>query len=52
MKPETKRLIITLINVAIFIGNAVISYLNGGSNISGIAGVTSGTLAVTSALVS
>lgn len=32
MKTETKRFIVTLINIVIFVGNAIISFINGGGN--------------------
>lgn len=41
MKPNTKKLIITIINIVIFIGNAIISQLGNGSDSSAIATVSS-----------
>ena len=38
MKNDTKKLIITIINIVIFIGNATISFLsNGGVDANGVA---------------
>jgi len=42
MKTETKRLIVTIINIAIFVGNAIISFINGGGDVSTAVGVVSG----------
>lgn len=41
MKPSTKKLIITIINIVIFIGNAVISQLGDGGEGSMLATVSS-----------
>lgn len=42
MKTETKKLIITIINIVIFIGNAIVSALgNGGVDSSAVALVSS-----------
>lgn len=41
MKPSTKKLIITIINIVIFIGNAVISQLGNGGDSSMVATVSS-----------
>lgn len=41
MKNETKKLIITIINIVIFIGNAIISTLSNGGDVSTIATVAS-----------
>lgn len=41
MKPTTKKLIITIINIVIFIGNAVISQLGNGGDSSMVATVSS-----------
>ena len=41
MKTETKKLIITIINIVIFIGNAIISQLGNGSDSSMVATVSS-----------
>ena len=42
MKTETKRLIVTIINIAIFVGNAIISFINGGGDVATVASVASG----------
>ena len=42
MKTETKRLIVTIINIAIFVGNAIISFINGGGDVATVASVVSG----------
>lgn len=42
MKTDTKRLIVTIINVAIFVGNAIISFINGGGDMSTAVSVVSG----------
>ena len=41
MKPTTKKLIITIINIVIFIGNAIISQLGNGGDTSIVATVSS-----------
>lgn len=41
MKNETKKLIITIINIVIFIGNAIISQLGNGGESSIVATVSS-----------
>lgn len=41
MKPNTKKLIITIINIVIFIGNAIISQLGNGGDSSIVATVSS-----------
>lgn len=41
MKNETKKLIITIINIVIFIGNAIISQLGNGGDSSIVATVSS-----------
>lgn len=41
MKSETKKLIITIINIVIFIGNAIISHLGNGADGSMVATVSS-----------
>ena len=41
MKNETKKLIITIINIVIFIGNAIISQLGNGGDSSMVATVSS-----------
>ena len=42
MKAETKKLIVTIINIAIFVGNAIISFINGGGDVTTVASVVSG----------
>lgn len=37
MKTETKKLIVTVINIVIFIGNAIISYIGNGGDVSTVA---------------
>ena len=34
MKVETKKLFITIINIVIFVGNAIISYISGGGDVT------------------
>ena len=34
MKAETKKMIVTIINIVIFIGNAIISYMGNGGEVS------------------
>lgn len=41
MKPNTKKLIVTVINIVIFIGNAIISQLGNGVEPSIVATVSS-----------
>ena len=41
MKTETKKLIVTIINIAIFVGNAIISFISGGGDIAPVATVAS-----------
>lgn len=41
MKPSTKKLIVTIINIVIFIGNAIISQLGNGGDSSMVATVSS-----------
>lgn len=41
MKPSTKKLIVTIINIVIFIGNAIISQLGNGGEPSIVATVSS-----------
>lgn len=41
MKPSTKKLIVTIINILIFIGNAIISQLGNGGDSSIVATVSS-----------
>lgn len=37
MKAETKKMIVTIINIVIFIGNAIISYIGNGGEVSTVA---------------
>ena len=47
MKSDTKKIIITIINIVIFIGNAIISALgNGGVDTNGVAMVSSAGLSM------
>lgn len=39
MKTENKKLIVTIINIIIFVGNAIISFISNGGDIS-VSGVT------------
>lgn len=41
MKPNTKKLIVTIINIVIFIGNAIISQLGNGGDGSIVATISS-----------
>ena len=41
MKPSTKKLIVTIINIVIFIGNAIISQLGNGVDCSTVATISS-----------
>lgn len=41
MKNETKKLIITIINIVIFVGNAIISFISNGGDVSTVATVAS-----------
>lgn len=50
MKAETKKLIVTVINIAIFVGNAIISFLGNGGDVSTVA-VVGGALLTGTALV-
>lgn len=50
MKADTKKLIVTVINIVIFIGNAIISFLGNGGDISQVATVASGLGGVFTAL--
>lgn len=42
MKAETKRIIVTIINVVIFVGNAIISFINGGGDVTTVASLATG----------
>lgn len=37
MKNETKKMIVTIINLLIFIGNAIISFIGNGGDVSTVA---------------
>ena len=39
MKAETKKLIITVINIVIFIGNAIISFISNGGDVSTVVAI-------------
>ena len=39
MKNETKKLIVTVINIVIFIGNAIISFIGNGGDVSTLAAI-------------
>lgn len=44
MKVETKKLAITIINIVIFVGNAIISYISGGGDVATTTSLVSGLL--------
>ena len=44
MKAETKKLIVTIINIAIFVGNAIISFISGGGDVATVASLATGLL--------
>lgn len=44
MKTETKRLIVTIINIVIFVGNAIVSFINGGGDVTTVASLATGLL--------
>lgn len=44
MKTETKRLIVTVINIVIFVGNAIVSFINGGGDVATVASLATGLL--------
>ena len=39
MKAETKKLVVTIINIVIFIGNAIISFIGNGGDVSTVAAI-------------
>lgn len=39
MKANTKKLIVTVINIVIFVGNAIISFIGNGGDISTVAAI-------------
>ena len=41
MKTETKKFIVTVINIVIFVGNAIMSFINGDCDMSTVATVSS-----------
>ena len=41
MKTETKKLIVTIINIVIFVGNAIISFISNGGDVSTVVTVAS-----------
>ena len=44
MKTETKKLVITVIHIVIFVGNAIISFISGGGEVATVATLTTGLL--------
>lgn len=42
MKSETKKLIVTIINIVIFVGNAIISFIGNGGDITTVTSLASG----------
>lgn len=44
MKQETKKLVVTIINIVIFIGNAIISFIGNGGDVATVAGIASAVL--------
>ena len=49
MKPNTKKMIVTIINIVIFIGNAILSQLGNGVDGSAVANI-GGAVAISSAV--
>lgn len=47
MKTETKKLIVTIINIVIFVGNAIISFIGGGGDVSTVATIGGAVLTAT-----
>ena len=47
MKQETKKLVVTIINIVIFVGNAIISFIGNGGDVATVAGIASAVLAGT-----
>lgn len=39
MKENTKKLIITIINIVIFVGNAIISFISNGGDVSTVVAI-------------
>lgn len=48
MKTQTKKLIVTVINIIIFIGNAIISFIGNGGDVSTVATISGALLTGTS----
>ena len=44
MKADTKKLIVTVINIVIFIGNAIISFIGNGGDVQTVASLATGLL--------
>ena len=44
MKAETKKLIVTIINIVIFVGNAIISFISGGGDVATVTSLATGLL--------
>lgn len=44
MKTGTKKLIVTIINIIIFVGNAIISFINGGGDMATTVSLATGFL--------
>ncbi len=44
MNTQTKKLIITVINIVIFVGNAIISFISGGGDVATVASLATGLL--------
>lgn len=42
MKSETKKLIVTVINIVIFVGNAIISFIGNGGDVATVASLATG----------
>lgn len=42
MKADTKKMVVTVVNIIIFVCNAIVSFLGNGGDISQVATVTSG----------
>lgn len=45
MKQETKKLVVTIINIVIFVGNAIISFIGNGGDVATVASIGSAVLA-------
>lgn len=44
MKNDTKKLVVTIINVLIFVGNAIVSFISGGGDVATVASLATGVL--------